>query len=154
MGFVNGAQRVYLNSEDVSEQIRTPEVSRAASKVSAVQSVRDFLFQLQRDIADKNNCLLDGRDIGTVVLPDAQVKIFLTASAEKRAERRFAELKEKGMDVNFEDVLKDIIQRDYNDSHRDIAPLKPTEQSIVIDTTSLDLEQSIEAVLNTVKENI
>ena len=154
LGFVNGAQRVYLNSEDVSEQIRTPEVSMAASKVSAVQSVRDFLFQLQRDIADKNNCLMDGRDIGTVVLPDAQVKIFLTASAEKRAERRFAELKEKGMDVNFEDVLKDIIQRDYNDSHRDIAPLKPTEQSIVIDTTSLDLEQSIEAVLNTVKENI
>ena len=154
LGFVNGAQRVYLNSEDVSEQIRTPEVSMAASKVSAVQSVRDFLFQLQRDIADKNNCLMDGRDIGTVVLPNAQVKIFLTASAEKRAERRFAELKEKGMDVNFEDVLKDIIQRDYNDSHRDIAPLKPTEQSIVIDTTSLDLEQSIEAVLNTVKENI
>ena len=154
LGFVNGAQRGYLNSEDVSEQIRTPEVSMAASKVSAVQSVRDFLFQLQRDIADKNNCLMDGRDIGTVVLPDAQVKIFLTASAEKRAERRFAELKEKGMDVNFEDVLKDIIQRDYNDSHRDIAPLKPTEQSIVIDTTSLDLEQSIDAVLNTVKENI
>lgn len=154
LGFVDGSQRVYLNGEDVSADIRTPEVSMSASKVSAVSEVRKFLFDLQRNIADNNNCLMDGRDIGTVVLPDAQIKIFLTASASKRAERRCKELLENGIETNFEEVLADIEQRDYNDSHREIAPLKPTDESIIVDTSELDLQQSIDAVLKVVRERI
>ena len=154
LGFVNGAQHVYLNGEDVSDKIRTPEISMGASAVSAIPEVRKFLFQLQRDIADKNNCIMDGRDIGTVVLPDAQVKIFLTASPEIRAERRCKELLEKGTATTFEEVLADVKERDYNDSHREIAPLKATEESIVVDTSALDLEQSIEAIINAIKENM
>ncbi len=154
LGFVDGAQHVYLNGEDVSDKIRTPEISMGASAVSAIPAVRKFLFNLQRDIADKNNCIMDGRDIGTVVLPDAQVKIFLTASPEIRAERRCKELLEKGIQTNFEEVLADVKERDYNDSHREIAPLKATEESIIVDTSALDLEQSIEAIINAIKENM
>ena len=154
LGFVDGAQHVYLNGEDVSGDIRTPEISMGASAVSAIPEVRKFLFNLQRDIAEKNNCIMDGRDIGTVVLPDAQVKIFLTASPEIRAERRCKELLEKGTKTTFEEVLADVKQRDYNDSHREIAPLKATDESVVVDTSQLNLEQSIEAIISAIKENM
>jgi CMP/dCMP kinase len=152
--FVNGEQQVFLNGENVSSEIRTPDASMAASNVSAIPAVREFLFDLQRDIAKNNNCIMDGRDIGTVVLPNAQVKIFLTAAPEKRAKRRYDELIAKGSKVEYNDVLEDLIQRDYNDSHREVAPLKPAEDSIIIDTTNFTLEQSINSVVNTVKENV
>ena len=133
--FIGGVQHVFLNGEDVSEEIRTPEASMAASDVSAVPAVRQFLFDLQRNIAKQNDCIMDGRDIGTVVLPRAQVKIFLTASPEARAMRRYRELQAKGAADTFEEVLADLKQRDYNDSHRAVAPLKPAEDSILVDTT-------------------
>ncbi len=152
--FVNGEQQVFLNGENVSSEIRTPDASMAASDVSAIPAVREFLFDLQRDIAKNNNCIMDGRDIGTVVLPNAQVKIFLTAAPEKRAKRRYDELIAKGSKVKYNNVLEDLIQRDYNDSHREVAPLKPAEDSIIIDTTNFTLEQSINSVVNTVKENV
>ena len=154
LGFEDGAQHVYLNGEDVFDKIRTPEISMGASAASAIPEVRKFLFNLQREIADSNNCIMDGRDIGTVVLPDAKVKIFLTAAPEIRAERRYKELLEKGTDTTFEEVLADVKQRDYNDSHRKIAPLKATEESIIVDSSDLDLEQSIEAIITAIKENI
>ncbi len=152
--FVNGEQRVFLNGEDVSEAIRTPEASMAASKVSAIPAVRDFLFDLQRNIAQNNNCLMDGRDIGTVVLPFAQIKLFLTASLEERARRRYNELKEKGMPVEYETVLAEMKERDYNDSHREIAPLKPAADSVLFDNTGLSLEESIKAMTALVKERL
>lgn len=152
--FIDGEQRMFLNGEDVSTEIRLPEASMAASRVSAVPKVREFLFDLQRELASKNNCIMDGRDIGTVVLPDAQVKIFLTASPECRANRRYKELMEKGVEVNYDDVLSDIIKRDYNDSHRAIAPLKPAEDSVYLDTSELDLQQSINAVIDIIKEKV
>jgi len=152
--FVDGEQRMFLNGEDVSSDIRTPEASMAASRVSAVPKVREYLFDLQKELARNNNCIMDGRDIGTVVLPDADVKIFLTASPEARAERRFKELTEKGMDVNFEDVLADMVKRDYDDSHRAIAPLKQADDAVLCDTSDLTLDESIELVINTIKENI
>ena len=152
--FVDGEQRMFLNGEDVSDKIRTPEASSAASKVSAVPAVRAYLFDLQKKMAKENNCIMDGRDIGTVVLPDAKVKIFLTASPEARAQRRYKELVEKGMDVKYEDVLSDMIKRDYDDSHRAIAPLKKADDAILCDTSDIDLEQSIELVIRTIKENI
>lgn len=152
--FENGEQKVLLNGENVSSEIRTPPASMAASDVSAVPEVRAFLFDLQRDIAKRNNCIMDGRDIGTVVLPDAKVKIFLTASPEERATRRYKELIEKGSDVKYEDVLAELIQRDYNDSHREIAPLKPAEDGVILDTTGLSLEESVNEIIKTVKEKI
>ncbi len=154
IAFSNGEQRVLLNGEDVSEEIRTPEASMAASNVSAVPEVRAFLFDLQRDIAKRNSCIMDGRDIGTVVLPNAQVKIFLTASPETRADRRYRELIEKGIQADYNSVLDDIIKRDYNDMHRDIAPLKPAEDSVMFDTTGFVLEESVEAVIKIIKEKI
>ncbi len=154
LGYDNGMQRVYLNGEDVSDFIRTPEISMGASRVSAIPEVRAFLLELQRDIARNNNVIMDGRDIGTVVLPDAQCKIFLFASPECRAERRYKELIEKGENVRYEDVLEDVNQRDYQDSHREIAPLKPTEESIMADTSKLSLEESIELIINIIKENM
>ncbi|MCM1544842.1 MAG: (d)CMP kinase [Ruminococcus sp.] len=152
--FVDGEQRMFLNGEDVSEAIRTPDASTAASKVSAVPKVRAYLFDLQKKMAKENDCIMDGRDIGTVVLPNADVKIFLTASAEARAQRRFKELTEKGMDVKFDDVLADMIERDYNDSHRAIAPLKQADDAVLCDTSNINLEQSIELIINTIKERI
>ena len=149
--FRDGVQHVYLNDEDVSEEIRTPPASMAASDVSAVPAVRQFLFDLQRDIAAKNDCIMDGRDIGTVVLPNAQVKIFLTASPEARAMRRYKELQEKGAKDTYEEVLADLLQRDYNDSHRAVAPLKPAEDSITVDNSGLSLEDSIEQVLSVIR---
>ena len=149
-----GEQIVLLNGEDVSGFIRTPEASMTASRISAVPNVRAFLLDLQRNMAKTHNVIMDGRDIGTVVLPDAQVKIFLTASPEARAGRRYKELIEKGMDVNYEDILHDVITRDYNDSHRETAPLKPAEGCVIVDTTELDLEQSIDKIISVIKENI
>lgn len=149
-----GEQIVLLDGEDVSEFIRTPEASMMASKISAVPSVRAYLLDLQRNMAKAHNVIMDGRDIGTVVLPDAKVKIFLTASPEARSQRRYKELCEKGMDVKYEDILKDVITRDYNDSHRETAPLKPAEDCVMVDTTELDFEQSVEKIIFVIKENI
>lgn len=150
--FIDGVQHVFLNGEDVSVEIRTPDASMAASNVSAIPAVRSFLFDLQRDIASKNNCIMDGRDIGTVVLPHAQVKIFLTADPEERAMRRYKELIVKDPDVKFDDVLADLKVRDYQDSHREIAPLKPAEDSVVFNTTGFTLEESVEKVISIIKE--
>ena len=150
----NSEQKVYLNGEDVSSLIRTPEISMAASKVSQIPAVRAFLLELQRSIARSNNVIMDGRDIGTVVLPDADVKIFLFASPECRAQRRYKELIEKGENVAYEDVLKDVNDRDYQDSHREIAPLKPTEESVMADTTGKALPESIDMIVSVIKEKI
>ena len=150
--FENGEQLVLLNGENVSSEIRTPDASMAASNVSAIPAVRAFLFDLQRDIAAKNDCIMDGRDIGTVVLPDAQVKIFLTASPEIRAKRRYDELIEKGQQVEFYDVLDDLIKRDYNDSHREVAPLRPADDGVIVDTSELNLEESINKVIEVIEE--
>lgn len=147
-------QVVLLNGEDVSSLIRTPEASMMASAISAVPEVRAYLLDLQRNIAKENNIIMDGRDIGTVVLPDAKIKIFLTADPEDRARRRCNELAEKGMKVKYEDILRDVKKRDYNDSHRDIAPLKPAEDSIRVNTTGNTLEQSVELLINIMKENM
>ena len=147
-------QIVLLDGEDVSGLIRTPEASMMASKISAVPNVRTYLLDLQRDMAAKNNVIMDGRDIGTVVLPNADVKIFLTATPEARAGRRYKEFIEKGMDVRFEDVLADVIERDYNDSHRETAPLKPAEGCVIVDTTDLDFEQSVQKIISVIKEKL
>ncbi|HAN43997.1 MAG TPA: (d)CMP kinase [Ruminococcaceae bacterium] len=152
--YENSEQRVFLNGEDVSEAIRENSISMAASNVSAIPSVREFLFDLQRNIAKSNNVVMDGRDIGTVVLPNAQIKIFLTATPEDRAKRRYDELVLKGADVNYEDILSDVKQRDYNDTNRPIAPLKQAEDAILIDTTGFTLEQAIQTIFNTVDERL
>ncbi len=152
--FVDGEQRVFLGEEDVSSAIRQNEVSMAASNVSAIPEVRAFLFDLQRDIAKENNCLMDGRDIGTVVLPNAQIKIFLTASSVARAQRRHKELLEKGQKVDFDTLLKEIEERDYQDSHREIAPLKQAEDAVLVDTTELNLEEAINRVIEVIKEKL
>ena len=149
-----GEQVVLLDGEDVSGEIRTPEASMMASKISAVPAVRAYLLDLQRNMAKTHNVIMDGRGIGTVVLPNAKVKIFLTASPEARAQRRYKELCEKGMDVKYEDVLNDVIQRDYNDTHRDVAPLKPADGCVIVDTTELDFEQSVDKIISVIKENI
>ena len=149
--YVDGQQRVFINGSDVTEHIRTAEISMAASNVSAIPKVREFLFDLQQNIAKTNNVVMDGRDIGTVVLPNADVKIFLTASAEERARRRHTELVEKGQNISFEDVLKDVKTRDHNDSTRAAAPLKQADDAILVDTTELDFEQSVEELYNIAK---
>ncbi|MGN0462720.1 MAG: (d)CMP kinase [Ruminococcus sp.] len=149
-----GTQIVLLNGEDVSGYIRTPQASMYASAVSAIPEVRAFLLDLQRNMAKNDNVIMDGRDIGTVVLPDAKIKIFLTASAEKRAMRRYKENIEKGIDVSYEDVLKDVNERDYNDSHRAIAPLKPAEDSIIVDTSDYDFEGSKNLLLKVIRERM
>ena len=149
-----GTQIVLLNGEDVSSFIRTPEASMFASAVSAIPEVRAFLLGLQRNMAKSDNVIMDGRDIGTVVLPDAKIKIFLTASPEKRAMRRHKENIEKGIDSTYEEVLKDVNQRDYQDSHREIAPLKPAEDSVLVDTSDYDFEGSKELLLKVIKERM
>ena len=154
LGYVDGSQRVILNGEDVSELISTPEISMGASAVSAIPKVREFLFDLQQNIAKENNILMDGRDIGTVVLPNADVKIFLTASAEKRAERRFKELQEKGDTSTYEEVLQDIIKRDYNDTHREIAPLKKADDAIEVDSSDMTLEEVVDCISNIISEKV
>lgn len=152
--FVNGEQRVFLDGNDVSDDIRTPEASMMASAVSAKPEVRAFLLEMQRKLASENNVLMDGRDIGTVVLPDATVKIYLTASAKARAERRYKELCEKGQAVTFEEVYNDMVQRDYNDMNRATAPLKQAEDAVLADTTECDFEQSLELILKIIKEGL
>ena len=152
--FVDGVQKVFLCGEDVSVDIRTPDASMAASNVSAIPAVRAFLLDLQRDIAKKNNCLMDGRDIGTVVLPDAQIKIFMTADVEERAMRRYKELQEKGINDSYEQVLKEMKERDFQDSNRPIAPLKPAEDSVIFDSTGHTLEQSIDELSELIGEKI
>lgn len=153
--FIDGEQRVFLNSQDVSDKIRTTEVSMMASKVSAIAAVRDFLLELQRGLARKNNVIMDGRDIGTVVLPQAQVKIFLTASAQCRAKRRYKDYLAAGnTKESYEQILADIQQRDYNDSHRAVAPLKPAEDSVIVDTSDDTLEQSVEKITAVVNSKI
>ena len=145
------SQRVFLNGEDVSDLIRTPEISMGASNVSKIPQVREFLLELQRSIARENNVIMDGRDIATVVLPNANVKIFLFASPKCRAERRYKELIEKGEKVTYEEVLADVNARDYQDSHREIAPLKPTKDSVMADTSLLTLDESIELIKSIIK---
>ncbi|HEX2986396.1 MAG TPA: (d)CMP kinase [Caproiciproducens sp.] len=152
--FRNGEQRVILCGDDVSDEIRTPEVSMAASDVSAIPKVRIFLLDLQRNIAKENNIVMDGRDIGTVVLPEARIKIFLTASPEERAKRRYDELLERGQNAVFEDVLNDLITRDYNDSHRAVAPLVPAETAIFVDTTGNTLEQSVKQLIQIIRDHL
>lgn len=154
LSFVNEEQRVLLCDRDVSMDIRTPEVSMAASNVSALPKVRAFLFDLQQEMAHTHNVVMDGRDIGTVVLPHAQLKIFLTASPEERAKRRYEELLQKGAQVSFEDVLKDLKERDYQDSHREIAPLKPAQDAVLVDTTACTLQQSIDRIIDLIKERL
>lgn len=151
---IDGTQHIYLNKEDVSEEIRLPEISMAASAVSAVPEVRISLLDLQRNMAKTNNVIMDGRDIGTVVLPDATVKIFLTAAPEIRAKRRYDELVAKGVETTFEAVLADLNQRDYNDSHRTTAPLKQADDAVLADTSALDFEQSCELICNIIKEKL
>lgn len=152
MKYVDGEQRVVLNEQDVSDKLRTPEISMAASKVSAIPKVRQFLFQLQQDIARTNDIIMDGRDIATVVLPNAQVKIFLTAAAEERADRRFKELQEKGDPSTYEQVLEDIRRRDYNDTHRQVAPLRKADDAIEVDSTDMTVEEVIERIVEIIKE--
>ena len=154
MRHIDGEQHIFLNGEDVNGLIRTEPVSFAASDVSAIPAVRDFLFDMQRDIAEKNNVVMDGRDIGTVVLPDAELKLFLTAKPEIRAQRRVLQLAEKGIEANYDDVLADVIQRDYNDSHRDFRPLKLAEDGILIDNTELPLEETVEKIISLAKERM
>lgn len=152
--FTTDGQRVVLCGRDVSDEIRSPEVSMAASNASAIPAVRDFLFSLQKDIAAENNVIMDGRDIGTVVLPHADIKIFLTASAEDRARRRYEELLEKGQMVSYETVLEEVNKRDRNDSSRAVAPLKPAADAVIIDTSGNTLEQSVALLLQTVKDRL
>lgn len=151
---VDGTQHVYLNGEDVSEAIRAEEIGMAASAVSAHPQVRAFLLQTQRGLADNQNVLMDGRDIGTVVLPNATVKIFLTASPEARAQRRCKELQEKGQSAEYETVLADIRQRDYQDTHREVAPLKQAQDAILVDTSDIDFDQSFAVLKRTILEHI
>ena len=152
--YIDGAQRMFLCGEDVSDKIRTNEISMCASKVSALPAVRAFLLDLQRDMAKKNNVIMDGRDIGTVVLPNATVKIFLTASPEDRAKRRYDEFVAKGVSVSFDDVLADIIKRDHNDSTRAIAPLRPAEDSVLLDTSGNTFLQSVAQIKAIIEEKL
>ncbi|MCI7000044.1 MAG: (d)CMP kinase [Clostridiales bacterium] len=147
----DGLQHMLLNGEDVTEQIRLPEISMYASAVSAIPPVRDYLLEMQRDMARRSSVIMDGRDIGTVVLPDAQVKIFLTADVEVRARRRTAELELRGTPKPFEQVLEEMKQRDWADSHRDAAPLQEAEDAIRVDTTDMDFQQSKEAIMQVIR---
>jgi len=148
----DGLQHMTLNGEDVTEQIRLPEVSRYASLVSAYPEVRAYLLEMQRQLARENSVVMDGRDIGTVVLPDAEVKVFLTASAEERARRRMLELEERGTPEPYAAILRAIQERDWNDTHRDAAPLRQAEDAVLLDTTALDFVQSEDALLHIIRE--
>lgn len=150
--FIGNSQRVFLNDEDVSEKIRTAEVSMGASRVSAVPKVREFLFELQKKNAEENNVIMDGRDIGTVVLPNADLKIFLTASAEERASRRYLEMKQKPDCPSYQQILDDIIKRDYDDSHRKISPLKQADDAVEIDTTNMSANEVIRCITDMIRK--
>jgi cytidylate kinase len=150
----NGLQRLFLNGEDVTDSIRTPEVSEAASVTSAYPKVREKLLDLQHGLARENDVVMDGRDIGTVILPDAQVKIFLTASVRVRALRRMKELLEKGQAVSLEEVEEEIRERDYRDSHRETAPLRQAEDAVLVDTSDLSIEEVIEKVSTLIRQKM
>ena len=152
--FIGGEQHIYLNGEDVSTAIRTEEVGMAASAVGANPEVRAFLLGMQRDMAKTQDVLMDGRDIGTVVLPDATVKIFLTASPEARATRRWKEYQQKGVEVSYEEVLADVRQRDYQDTHRAAAPLRQADDAQLLDTSEMNFEQSLEAMKKMIVEKV
>lgn len=152
--FIEGEQHIYLNGEDVSTAIRTEEVGMAASAVGANPEVRAFLLGMQRDMAKTQDVLMDGRDIGTVVLPNATVKIFLTASPEARATRRWKEYQQKGVEVSYEEVLADVRQRDYQDTHRAAAPLRQADDAQLLDTSEMNFEQSLEAMKKMIVEKI
>ena len=152
--FIGGEQHIYLNGEDVSTAIRTEEVGMAASAVGANPEVRAFLLGMQRDMAKTQDVLMDGRDIGTVVLPDATVKIFLTASPEARATRRWKEYQQKGVEVSYEEVLADVRQRDYQDTHRAAAPLRQADDAQLLDTSEMNFEQSLEAMKLMIVEKV
>lgn len=152
--YVDGVQRVFLDGEDVSDLIRTPEASMMASAVSAKPAVREFLLEMQRKLACENNVLMDGRDIGTVVLPKATIKIYLTASAQSRAERRYKELCEKGENVTYEEVYNDMVKRDYNDMNREVSPLKQADDAVVADTTGFEFEESLALILKIIEEGL
>jgi len=152
VAYVDGAQHVFLNGEDLGDKIRTPEMSMYASAVSAIPKVREFLLNTQKDIARRNSVIMDGRDIGTVILPDADVKIFMFASNEARAKRRYNELTAKGVEVRYEDVLSEMIERDNNDKNRDVAPAVPASDAIMLDNSDMSVDENIEAVLNIIKE--
>ena len=149
-----GVQHMLMNGMDVTGDIRTPEISQKASLISAHAVVRDMLLDMQRNMAEEYDVVMDGRDIGSVVLPKATVKIFLTASPEVRAKRRYQELLEKGQKASYEQVLMDVQQRDYQDTHRDIAPLKMCRDSVKVDTSEMDLEQSVAAIRKIIEEKI
>lgn len=152
--FIGGEQHIYLNGEDVSTAIRTEEVGMAASAVGANPEVRAFLLGMQRDMAKTQDVLMDGRDIGTVVLPDATVKIFLTASPEARATRRWKEYQQKGVEVSYEEVLADVRQRDYQDTHRAAAPLRQADDAQLLDTSEMNFEQSLKAMKKMIVEKV
>ena len=152
--FIGGEQHIYLNGEDVSTAIRTEEVGMAASAVGANPEVRAFLLGMQRDMAKTQDVLMDGRDIGTVVLPDATVKIFLTASPEARATRRWKEYQQKGVEVSYEEVLADVRKRDYQDTHRAAAPLRQADDAQLLDTSEMNFEQSLEAMKKMIVEKV
>lgn len=149
--YEEGAQHVYLNGEDLGDKIRTPEMSMYASAVSAIPAVRAFLLDTQRDIARKNSVVMDGRDIGTVILPDAEIKVFLFASNEARAKRRYNELVAKGEDVKYEDVLREMIERDNNDRNRDVAPAVPAKDAVMMDNSDMSIEENVAAVIELIK---
>lgn len=150
--YVDGAQHVYLNGEDLGDKIRTPEMSMYASAVSAIPAVRAFLLETQRDIARKNSVVMDGRDIGTVILPDAEVKVFMIASAEARAKRRYKELVAKGENVRYETVLAEMIERDHNDKNRDIAPAIPADDAVIMDNSHMSVEDNVKAIIDLIHE--
>ena len=150
--YVDGTQHVILNGEDLGDKIRQPDISMYASAVSSVPNVRAFLLEAQKDLARKNSVIMDGRDIGTVILPDADVKIFLTASNEARATRRYNELVAKGQNVKYEDVLREMNERDHADSTRDAAPLKAADDAIYFDNSDYDFDGSVEHILNLIEE--
>ena len=152
--YEDGAQHVYLNGEDLGDRIREPEISMYASAVSAVPAVRSFLLDTQRDIAAKNSVIMDGRDIGTVILPHADVKIFMTASDEARAERRTLELKAKGMEVRYEDVLREMRERDDNDRNRTVAPAVAAPDAVLLDNSGMTVEETADAVIALVEKTV
>jgi cytidylate kinase len=149
--YVDGKQHTILDGEDVSDRIREPHVSMAASNVSSLKCVRLKMVEMQRKIASEMSCVLDGRDIGSYVLPNADFKFYITASVKERTDRRYAELKGKGFDVNYDELMKEIEQRDYNDSHRDFAPLRQAEDAIYLDTSDMSIEEVVAKVLSYVK---
>ena len=149
-----GLQRMFLNGVDVTERIRLPEISMFTSAVSGIPEVRAFLMEMQRSLARERSVIMDGRDIGTVVLPEAQVKIFLTASPEDRARRRWEELRERGTEKTYEDILREVEERDYNDTHRAAAPLRPAEDAVCLDTTGCTFRQSRERILAIIRRHM